>query len=187
MSSRALCSKLMRLQKTSPQLALPINGNHPCLGQGNTGKPFYKAIVWQDTRTDKDQHKIAEVSGQNASRNGSACPLPPISPAQRSSWILDNVEGVRRPLNKPRHLWQHRHVDHLEITPVGVNGGLQHHRRHQRQPYHADGPENPPWDPDICEVMGIPISNAARNPSFLPSLMAIPGLTDRLQRHPPFR
>ncbi|MBA3534102.1 MAG: glycerol kinase GlpK [Ardenticatenales bacterium] len=61
-----------------------------------TGRPWYNAIVWQDTRTDR----IAEAlkrSGKGAliqSKSG----LPPATyfSGGKIQWILENVEGVRQ-------------------------------------------------------------------------------------------
>jgi glycerol kinase len=59
-----------------------------------TGRPWYNAIVWQDTRTDRivsalDPSKAALVR----SRTG----LPPATyfSGAKVQWILDNVDGVR--------------------------------------------------------------------------------------------
>ncbi len=59
------------------------------------GRPYYNAIVWQDTRTDKiaaalDKDDRGELIRQKAG-------LPPATyfSAGKIQWILDNVDGVR--------------------------------------------------------------------------------------------
>ena len=60
-----------------------------------TGRPWYNAIVWQDTRTDRIV--VARSTPQRAAalRAHRACRRPPTSPAPKLHWILDNVDGVR--------------------------------------------------------------------------------------------
>src|ERR687891_880780 len=59
-----------------------------------TGRPWYNAIVWQDTRTDR------MISALNASASAlvrSKTGLPPATyfSGAKVQWILDNVDGVR--------------------------------------------------------------------------------------------
>jgi glycerol kinase len=59
-----------------------------------TGRPWYNAIVWQDTRTDR----IVSALGQEAaSMVRSRAGLPPATyfSGGKLQWILDNVDGVR--------------------------------------------------------------------------------------------
>jgi glycerol kinase len=59
-----------------------------------TGKPWYNAIVWQDTRTDR---LIKALSPDQAALIRSRTGLPPATyfSAAKIRWILDNVPGVR--------------------------------------------------------------------------------------------
>ena len=60
-----------------------------------TGQPWYNAIVWQDTRTDRIINALSERDGQLIrSRTG----LPPATyfSGAKIQWILDNVSGVRQ-------------------------------------------------------------------------------------------
>ncbi|MCA1560052.1 MAG: glycerol kinase GlpK [Acidobacteria bacterium] len=59
-----------------------------------TGRPWYNAIVWQDTRTDRIVSALAaEAAALVRSRTG----LPPATyfSGAKIQWILDNVDGVR--------------------------------------------------------------------------------------------
>lgn len=58
-----------------------------------TGRPYYNAIVWQDTRTDRDVEALASQRSQLCALTG----LPPATyfSASKLRWILDHVEGVR--------------------------------------------------------------------------------------------
>jgi glycerol kinase len=59
-----------------------------------TGRPWYNAIVWQDTRTDRIINAVTTDQGQMIrARTG----LPPATyfSGAKIQWILDNVPGVR--------------------------------------------------------------------------------------------
>ena len=60
-----------------------------------TGRPWYNAIVWQDTRTDRIVSALAKPADALVrSRAG----LPPATyfSGAKLQWILDNVDGVRQ-------------------------------------------------------------------------------------------
>ena len=58
-----------------------------------TGRPWYNAIVWQDTRTDRDIQALSAHRDDLCRRTG----LPPATyfSASKLRWILDRVDGVR--------------------------------------------------------------------------------------------
>lgn len=58
-----------------------------------TGRPWYNAIVWQDTRTEAEMPALAPHRARLCERAG----LPPATyfSATKLRWILDHVEGVR--------------------------------------------------------------------------------------------
>src|SRR4029450_12171049 len=58
-----------------------------------TGRPWYNAIVWQDTRTDRIVNALEPKRQLICERTG----LPPATyfSATKLQWILENVDGVR--------------------------------------------------------------------------------------------
>ncbi len=60
-----------------------------------TGKPFYNAIVWQDTRTKPICDALAAEGGQDRFRARAGLPLATYFSGPKLQWILDNVPGVR--------------------------------------------------------------------------------------------
>ena len=58
-----------------------------------TGRPWYNAIVWQDTRTDRIVNALESKRQLICERTG----LPPATyfSATKLQWILENVDGVR--------------------------------------------------------------------------------------------
>jgi len=60
-----------------------------------TGKPFYNAIVWQDTRTKSICDQLAASGGQDRFRAKVGLPLATYFSGPKIQWILENVPGVR--------------------------------------------------------------------------------------------
>lgn len=61
----------------------------------NTGKPYYNAIVWQDTRTDRIINRLGRDGGQERFRPKVGLPLATYFSGPKVMWILENVDGVR--------------------------------------------------------------------------------------------
>ena len=60
----------------------------------NTGKPFYNAIVWQDTRTKQICDELAYDGGQDRFRAKVGLPLTTYFSAPKIKWLLDNISGL---------------------------------------------------------------------------------------------
>jgi glycerol kinase len=56
-----------------------------------TGKPYYNAIVWQCTRTDKICKNLASQEGQNRFREKTGLPIATYFSGPKVRWILDNI------------------------------------------------------------------------------------------------
>jgi glycerol kinase len=61
----------------------------------NTGRPFYNALVWQDTRTSDLVAVYARDGGQDRFRAKTGLPLTTYFSGLKVKWLLDNVPGVR--------------------------------------------------------------------------------------------
>lgn len=62
----------------------------------HTGKPYYPAIVWQDTRTDKICNQLAKTGGQDRFREVTGLPLATYFSGPKIAWMLENVIGLRQ-------------------------------------------------------------------------------------------
>lgn len=60
----------------------------------NTGKPYYNAIVWQDTRTAALCDQLAKKGGIDRFRAKTGLPLATYFSGPKIRWILENVPGV---------------------------------------------------------------------------------------------
>lgn len=62
----------------------------------HTGKPYYNAIVWQDTRTKEICDWLSNDGGQDRFRLKVGLPLATYFSGPKIKWILDNIPGVRQ-------------------------------------------------------------------------------------------
>src|SRR5205085_12336098 len=60
-----------------------------------TGRPYHKAIVWQDTRTDRIASALDRDGRGDVIRRKAGLPPATYFSAGKVQWILENVEGVR--------------------------------------------------------------------------------------------
>ena len=60
-----------------------------------TGEPYYNAIVWQDTRTDKIASALDASGKGELIRDRAGMPPAPYFSGGKIQWILENVDGVR--------------------------------------------------------------------------------------------
>ena len=60
-----------------------------------TGKPYYNAIVWQDTRTDRIASALDRDGRGDVIRRKAGLPPATYFSAGKVQWILENVDGVR--------------------------------------------------------------------------------------------
>jgi len=61
----------------------------------STGRPYYNAIVWQDTRTDKIARALDNDGRGDVIRRKAGLPPATYFSGGKIQWILENVEGVR--------------------------------------------------------------------------------------------
>src|SRR5205823_5797987 len=61
-----------------------------------TGKPIYKAIVWQDTRVANDVAEFSARGGQDRYRSKTGLPLATYFSGLKIRWILNEVRDARR-------------------------------------------------------------------------------------------
>jgi len=131
-----------------------------------TGKPFFNAIVWQDTRTADICTELSKDGGQDRFRDKVGLPLATYFSGPKIKWILDHVPGVRKAAEKGLALFGN--IDSWLIWNLtgGPNGGV-----------HATDPSNASrtmlmdlvtleWDTEILRILGIPASVL---PKIMPS------------------
>jgi glycerol kinase len=123
---------------------------------GETGKPYCNAIVWQDLRTSDIIAELGKDGGQDRFRAATGLPLTTYFSGPKIRWILDNVEGVRAAAKTGRALFGNIDTWLIWNLTGGVVGG-----KHITDVTNASRTQlmdlkSLNWDPDICEAMEIP-------------------------------
>jgi glycerol kinase len=124
----------------------------------DSGQPHYNAIVWQDTRTDKIVNQLAEEGGIDRFRAKVGLPLATYFSGPKITWILENVPEVREAAEVGKAVFGNMDTWMIWNLTGGVNGG-----KHVTDVTNASRTmlmdlETLNWDPEICELMGIPLS-----------------------------
>lgn len=89
-----------------------------------TGKPYYPAIVWQDTRTDKICNDLANIGGQDRYREKTGLPLATYFSGPKIIWLLENVPKLREEARSGKAIFGTIDSWLLWNLTGGSNGGI---------------------------------------------------------------
>ncbi|WP_067828059.1 glycerol kinase GlpK [Nocardia inohanensis] len=121
-----------------------------------TGRPFYNAIVWQDTRTDRIISEIDKAGHTELIRERAGLPPAPYFSGGKLKWILDNVPGVREAAEQGDALFGTPDTWIIWNLTGGMHGGV-----HVTDPTNASRTmlmdlETLDWDDELLAVFGVP-------------------------------
>ncbi len=89
-----------------------------------TGRPYYNAIVWQDTRTDKIASALDKDGRGDLIRRKAGLPPATYFSGGKIQWILENVDGVREAAEKGEAIFGNTDAWLLWNLTGGVDGGV---------------------------------------------------------------
>src|SRR5437868_4243218 len=121
-----------------------------------TGRPYYNAIVWQDTRTDRIASALEREGKGEIIRHRAGLPPTTYFAGGKIQWILDNVDGVRQAAHKGDALFGTIDTWVLWNLTGGIDGGV-----HVTDPTNASRTmlmdlETLDWDAELLSFFGIP-------------------------------
>lgn len=121
-----------------------------------TGQPFFNAIVWQCTRTDKICSALAKDGGQDRFRKKTGLPIATYFAGPKVKWILDNVTEARAAAEKGQALFGTIETWVIWQLTGGAAGGA-----HVTDVSNASRTlimdlETLAWDDEILKILGIP-------------------------------
>jgi glycerol kinase len=121
-----------------------------------TGRPYYNAIVWQDTRTDRIASALDRDERGGIIRRKAGLPPATYFSGGKIQWILENVEGVREAAERGDALFGNTDTWVIWNLTGGVNGGV-----HVTDPTNASRTmlmnlETLDWDDELLSFFGIP-------------------------------
>lgn len=89
-----------------------------------TGKPYYNALVWQDTRTTDLVAKYEKEGGLNQFRDITGLPVSTYFSGLKLKWLLENVEGLRADAEKGEALFGNIDTFLIWNLTGGGHGGI---------------------------------------------------------------
>ncbi|MFZ1406142.1 MAG: FGGY family carbohydrate kinase, partial [Anaerolineae bacterium] len=122
----------------------------------NTGKPYYNAIVWQDTRTADICNALAADGGQDRFRAQVGLPLATYFSGPKVRWILDNVEGVRAAAEAGDAIFGNIDTWVIWNLTGGTDGGAHVTDVSNASRTMLMNLNTLDWDDEILGVMGVP-------------------------------
>ena len=133
----------------------------------HTGRPYYNAIVWQDTRTDRIAAALdADERGQVIRRKAG---LPPATyfAGGKIQWLLENVEGLRADAEAGDAIFGTMDTWLLWNLTGGVDGGV-----HVTDVTNASRTmlmdlETLDWDDELLGLLQRPARHAPGDPALL--------------------
>ncbi|MCF7857729.1 MAG: glycerol kinase GlpK [Candidatus Cloacimonetes bacterium] len=115
-----------------------------------TGKPYYNAITWQDTRTDRICRSLKKKKRKFQEKTG--LPTATYFSGPKIKWLLDNVDGLRGDAEKGEAIFGN--IDSWLLW--NLTGG-----KHVTDVTNASRTmlmnlETLNWDEELLEILGIP-------------------------------
>jgi glycerol kinase len=131
-----------------------------------TGRPYYNAIVWQDTRTDQIASALDRDDRGQVIRRRAGLPPATYFSAGKVQWILENVDGVREAAEKGDAIFGNTDTWLLWHLTGGVQGGVHITDVTNASRTMLMDLETLDWDDELLSFFGIP---RAMLPTIRPS------------------
>lgn len=122
----------------------------------HTGKAYYNALVWQDTRVGNELAELAKDGGMDRFRAKTGLPLATYFSGLKLRWLLNNIEGLREDAEKGDALFGNMDTFIAWNLTGGTAGGI-----HITDVTNASRTQlmdlaTCQWDDEILEVLNIP-------------------------------
>ncbi|CEG42105.1 glycerol kinase [Plasmopara halstedii] len=128
-----------------------------------TGKPFYNAIVWHDTRTIEIVHRLKNGEGEGFLDTGAdrfrtitGLPIATYFSAVKIMWMLENVPGLRAKAESGNALFGNMDTWLIWKLSGGANGGVHVTDVTNASRTNLMNLVSLQWDDDILKCLNIP-------------------------------
>jgi glycerol kinase len=121
-----------------------------------TGRPYYNAIVWQDTRTDRIVAALDRDERGNVIRRKAGLPPATYFSGGKIQWMLENVEGVREAAENGEALFGNTDTWVIWNLTGGPNGGAHVTDVSNASRTMLMNLETLDWDDELLGFFGIP-------------------------------
>ena len=123
-----------------------------------TGKPYYNALVWQDTRTGELVSQFAQHGGQDRFRTKTGLPLATYFSGLKLRWLLDNVAGLREDAERGDAIFGNMDTFLIWHLTGGANGGTHVTDVTNASRTQLMNLETLQWDDELLSIFEIPRS-----------------------------
>lgn len=123
-----------------------------------TGRPYYNAIVWQDTRTDRIATALERSGKGEVIRRKAGLPPATYFSGGKIQWILENVEGVRSAAERGDAVFGNTDSWLLWNLTGGVDGGAHVTDATNASRTMLMNLETLDWDDELLSFFDIPRS-----------------------------
>lgn len=122
----------------------------------HTGKAYYNALVWQDTRVGNELAELAKDGGMDRFRAKTGLPLATYFSGLKLRWLLNHIEGLREDAEKGDALFGNMDTFIAWHLTGGTQGGI-----HITDVTNASRTQlmdlaTCQWDDEILQVLNIP-------------------------------
>ncbi|MFI6733116.1 glycerol kinase GlpK [Nonomuraea sp. NPDC050451] len=121
-----------------------------------TGRPYYNAIVWQDTRTDRIAAALEQDGRGEVIRDRTGLRPEAYFSGGKIQWILENVEGVREDAERGEAVFGNTDTWTLWNLTGGVKGGVHITDVTNASRTMLMDLETLDWDDELLSFFGIP-------------------------------
>ncbi|MEU2602602.1 glycerol kinase GlpK [Streptomyces hirsutus] len=130
------------------------------------GRPYYNAIVWQDTRTDSIAAALERDGHGEVIRHKAGLPPATYFSGGKIKWLLENVDGLREAAEAGHVLFGNTDAWVLWNLTGGPNGGVHATDVTNASRTMLMNLETLDWDDELLGIFGIP---RAMLPAICPS------------------
>ncbi len=123
-----------------------------------TGKPYYNAIVWQDTRVGNIVAELAKEGGSDRFRKETGLPLATYFSGLKLQWLLDNVEGLRNDAEKGEAIFGNMDTFIIWHLTGGTEGGIHITDVTNASRTQLMNLQTLAWDETILATLNIPLA-----------------------------
>jgi glycerol kinase len=121
-----------------------------------TGRPYYNAIVWQDTRTDRIASALDRDGRGDIIRRKAGLPPATYFSGGKIQWILENVDGVREAAERGDAIFGNTDSWLIWNMTGGVDGGNHYTDVTNASRTMLMNLETLDWDDELLGFFGIP-------------------------------
>ncbi|WP_432092746.1 glycerol kinase GlpK [Streptomyces sp. bgisy100] len=121
-----------------------------------TGRPYYNAIVWQDTRTDTIASALERDGHGDTIRRKAGLPPATYFSGGKIKWLMENVDGLREAAESGRAIFGNTDCWVLWNLTGGPDGGIHATDVTNASRTMLMNLETLDWDDELLQIFGIP-------------------------------